>query len=359
MDKKLKTYRVIPGESEMYCISVVESPAVESDFVALSKQQKNIQFKAHEEGEKRMLYGIALRCDYPIYRCYGGEEFYITFDKDCIRRLSQKYMKNYGQKNWNLEHGYSPAEGLTITESWLVDNVEFDKSKHLGLSGVTEGSWCIGVSVDDNEIWEQVKEGTYKGFSIEAYCSFEEIEQHIIENNKINNNTEMNKKTEKVETVLAKIKNILMGALNEEDVEAVVEEVTNQVEEQTETTEEAIDQLETVVEEIENTVEETEGEPAETEMAEEIPAEEIAEEVVSTVEDANDTEEGAAEDLQAIVDGLREEIDTLKAENEELKKQNQKMSKQPSTKVVKQNKQDKIGGVKGAFSVLKAQGFIS
>lgn len=358
MDKELVSYRVVPGDSDMYCISVVSSPAVESNFVALSKHQKNIQFKAHEEGEKRMLYGIALRCDFPIYRCYGDEEFYLIFDKECIRRLSQKYMKNYSQKNWNLEHGYELAEGLTITESWLVDNVELDKSKHLGLTGVTEGSWCIGVSVDNNEVWEQVKEGKYSGFSIEAYCSFEEIEKHIIENNKIIKDKEMNKKVNKAETILSKIKKILAGAMEDEEVQDVVEEVVDQVESQTETTEEAIDQLETVVEEIENAIEEGTDNGEETEMEEEVPADGIAEEVVSTVEDANDSEEGTEEDLQAIVDALNEEIDTLKAENEELKKQNQKMSKKPSTKVNVKQTANKAKGVKGAFASLRSQGLI-
>lgn len=353
MDKKLKTYRVLPGDSDMYCISVVAEPAVESSFVALSKQKQNIQFTAHEIGEKRMLYGIALRSDFPIYRCYGDDEFYVVFDKECIRRMSQRYMKNYGQRNWTLEHDGVMAEGLTITESWIVDNVELDKSRHLGLTGVTEGSWCIGVLVDDNEIWAQVKEGKFTGFSIEAWCGFEEIEKEI------KNKKHITKMSKKVESTFEQIKQILMGAMAEEEVQEVVDEVVDQVEGQTETTEEAIDQLETVVDELENATGDTDTEETtETEMEEEVPAEGIAEEVADVVEEANDGDAtGTDEDLQAVIDGLNAEIDALKAENEELKKQNQKMSKKPSTKVtVKQSKQT---GVKGAFANLKAQGFIS
>lgn len=359
MDKKLPTYTVLPSTSGVYAISLVDEPAVESNFIALSKQ-KPINFKIHNE-ERRIIYGCALRADFPIYRIYGKEEFNLVFDKGTVRRLMTKFMKEHLNSNFTVDH-LDFASGLTVVESWLVEDVENDKAKALGLTDFSEGSWMVGVKVDDDEIWTSIKDGRWHGFSVEAFVDMEEVEKQVIENNKINKDTEMNKKTQKVETVLGKIKTILMGALNEEDVEAVVEEVVDQVEGQTETTEEAIDQLETVVEEIENATEETSDtteETTETEMEEEIPAEDVAEEVVNTVEDANDTEEGTVEDLNAIVEGLKEEIDALKAENEELKKQNQKMSKQPSTKVVKQNKTEKKGGVSGAFSALKAQGFIS
>lgn len=353
MDKGLKTYRVIPSTSDVYAISLVENPAVESSFIALSKQRP-MNFKI-QDTERRIVYGVALRADYEIYRCYGNEEFNIVFDKDAIIRLMTKFMKNYSQKNWTKDH-FDLAEGITVVESWIVEDVENDKAKALGLENFSEGSWIVGAKIDDDEIWRSIKEGRWTGFSVEAWCDFGEIDEYI-ENNKLNKENKMNKKVNKAETILSKIRRILAGAMDEEEVQDVVEEVVDQVESQTETTEEAIDQLETVVEEIENAIEEgTDGE--ETEMEEEVPTEGIAEEVVNTVEDANDSEEGTEEDLQAIVDALNEEIETLKAENEELKKKNQKMSKKPSTKVnIKQTANGKAN-VKTAFAMLKSQNII-
>ena len=89
------------------------------------------------------------------------------------------------------------------------------------------------------------------------------------------------------------------------------------------------------------------------------PTEEIVNDVVDTVQEETQTTEEAADNLQEVVDQLQAEVDSLKAENEELKKKNQKMSKQPSTKVVTNKKENNVGGVKGAFAALKAQGIIS
>ena len=66
--RKLKNYRVKPSTSDIYAVSLVEDEAVESGFVALSKQKQPMNFKIHNE-EKRMLYGVALRANFPIYRC--------------------------------------------------------------------------------------------------------------------------------------------------------------------------------------------------------------------------------------------------------------------------------------------------
>ena len=156
MDKKLKRYNIVPSTRDVYAVSLVDAPAVESNFIALSKQKQPINFKIQNE-EKRMLYGVALRADFDIYRCYGEEEFYINFDKDAVRRLMTKFMKNHAQNNFTTDH-MDFAQGLTVVESWIVENVENDKANALGLENFSEGSWIIGVKVDDDELWQSVKE---------------------------------------------------------------------------------------------------------------------------------------------------------------------------------------------------------
>ena len=315
MADKLKKYKVKAGGSDVFAISVVSQPAVESSFVALAKQEKPKPVYLSKD-DKHMLYGVILRADFPIYRAYGDEEFYIEFDGEAIERLEKKYMKNFAQRNWTKEH-MDFAEGLTLTESWIVTDLEHDKSKALGLEGVTVGSWVGGCLVDDNEIWTQVKEGTYTGFSVEAFCDLEEITKEI-KNNKHKSDKIMAKKSVKMDEILENIKNIISDAISDAEGE--------DTETQEEVVETAAEEVVEAVDANEETTEETTVEAAE----ESTPEEQIAEDVIEQVEENAENTETAAEDLQAVVDQLQQEVDDLKKENEELKKKNQKMSKKPS-----------------------------
>lgn len=339
---KLKNYRVKPSTSDIFAVSLVEEEAVESGFIALSKQKQTMDFKIHNE-EKRMLYGVALRADFPIYRRYGEDEFYLTFDANAIERLVNKFMSNYGQKSFTIDH-MEPAEGIVITESWLVKDTENDKSNALGLENVSEGSWIIGCKINNDEIWQSIKEGRWHGFSIESWIDMEEIEE-FKKINKENKEIDMAVKKSKFEEMIDKIKEIISDAVTEADGQ--------DTEVQEEVVEEAADAVEEVVNEEDTTEEVVEAAEDET------PTEEVANDVIEQVEEEAETEEEAADNLQEVVDQLQAEVDSLKAENEELKKKNQKMSKQPSTKVVTNKTENKVGGVKGAFAALKAQGFIS
>lgn len=341
---KLKNYRVKPSTSNIYAVSLVEEEAVESGFIALSKQKQPMDFKIHNE-EKRMLYGVALRADFPIYRRYGEDEFYITFDANAIERLVNKFMSNYGQKSFTIDHMES-AEGIVITESWLVKDTENDKSNALGLENVSEGSWIIGCKINNDEIWQSIREGRWHGFSIESWIDMEEIEE-FKKINKENKKIDMAVKKSKFDEMMDKIKSIISDAVTEADGE--------DMEVQEEIVDEAADAVEEVVNKDETGTTEEVVEAAEDKT----PTEEIVNDVVNTVQDETQTTEEAADNLQEVVDQLQAEVDSLKAENEELKKKNEKMSKQPSTKVVTNKKENKVGGIKGAFAALKAQGFIS
>lgn len=342
---KLKKYKVNAGDSDVFAISVVSSPAVESNFVALAKQEQPKPVFLSKD-DKHMLYGIILRADFPIYRNDADfGEYYIEFGADAIERLERKYFKNFAQRSWTKEH-LDFAEGLTLTESWLVTDPENDKSKALGLEGVTKGSWVGGCLVDDNELWTEIKEGKFSGFSVEAWCDLEEVTKEIKNQkiNKENKEIDMAVKKSKFDEMMDKIKSIISDAVTEADGE--------ETETQEEIVEEAADAVEEVVNEEETTEEVVEAAEDET------PNEEVANDVIEQVEEEAETEEEAADNLQEVVDQLQAEVDSLKAENEELKKKNQKMSKQPSTKVVTNGNETQKGGVKAAFASLRAQGFI-
>jgi len=149
--------------SGIEAISVVENPAIESDFVAL----KNQEFKLAEvDKEKRILMGAALIPNKPIYRRNGDQEYYIYFSKDTVRKASELFFIRGNQNNSTLEHQI-PLKGLTAVESWIVES-EQDKSRAYDLN-VPIGTWMVSMKVNNDDVWKQVKEGEVKGFSIEGY----------------------------------------------------------------------------------------------------------------------------------------------------------------------------------------------
>jgi len=146
-------------------ISVVENPAIEEDFIALKNEEIKL---AEVSGEKRILLGALLIPNKPIYRRKGDDEYYIYFSKDTVEKASQLYLQNGNQNKATLEHQHS-INGLTLVESWIVEDEVKDKSRMYGLN-VPVGTWMGAVKVNNQEIWEQfVKTGKVKGFSIEGY----------------------------------------------------------------------------------------------------------------------------------------------------------------------------------------------
>ena len=151
--------------SGIEAISVVETPAIEENFVALNKHE--LQLKEVNK-EKRILMGAALIPDKSIYRRNDkGDEYYIYFSKDTVRKASELFFKRSNHKNATYEHK-QPIEGMTIVESWIVENTKQDKSALYGLN-VPEGTWMVSMKVDNEEIYEKAKNGEVKGFSIEGY----------------------------------------------------------------------------------------------------------------------------------------------------------------------------------------------
>jgi hypothetical protein len=146
-------------------ISVVENPAIESDFIALNNQEIKL---AEISKEKRLLMGALLIPKKPIYRRNGEEEYYIFFSEKTVAKASQMYLQNGNQSNSTLEHD-AQLKDLTLVESWIVEDKAKDKTALYGLD-VPVGTWMGSVKVENDEIWnDYVKTGKVKGFSIEGY----------------------------------------------------------------------------------------------------------------------------------------------------------------------------------------------
>ena len=152
-------------ESGIEAISIVESPAIESDFVALKGEEIKL---AEIDKEKRILLGALLIPNKPIYRKGEQGDYYIFFSKDTISKASQMYLRNGYQNNSTLEHS-KDLKGLTLVESWIVEDEVQDKSRKYGLN-VPVGTWMGAVKVNNEEVWnEYVRTNKVKGFSIEGY----------------------------------------------------------------------------------------------------------------------------------------------------------------------------------------------
>ena len=145
-------------------VSIVENPAIESDFIALADQEIKL---AKVDDEKRIVMGAALIPNKPIFRKRNDTMFYVYFSEDTVRRSSELFFQNGNQSNATLEHQMK-ANGLTVVESWIVEG-EQDKSRIYGLDAPV-GTWMISMKITDDKLWAEIKEGKkYKGFSIEGF----------------------------------------------------------------------------------------------------------------------------------------------------------------------------------------------
>ena len=153
------------GLTGIEAVSIVEMPAIESDFVTLSEQEIKL---AKIDDEKRLLMGAALIPNKPIFRKNGNNTFYVYFSQKTVRRASELFFQNSMQNNATLEHEME-INNLTVVESWIVEDTEMDKSKKYGLN-VPNGTWMISMKVENDEVWnDYVKTGKVKGFSIEGF----------------------------------------------------------------------------------------------------------------------------------------------------------------------------------------------
>jgi len=152
-------------QSGIDAISVVMSPAIESNFIHLSKHEVVLK---EVDAEKRIIMGAALIPDKQIYRKNDKtkDEYYIYFSKATIRKASELFLMNANQNNSTLEHSQK-LKGMSVVESWIIEG-QNDKSKNYGFD-LPQGTWMISMKVNNDEIWNKVKLGEVKGFSIEGY----------------------------------------------------------------------------------------------------------------------------------------------------------------------------------------------
>ena len=172
----METFKVIFSEEKegVFAISLVENPAIEIDFIALSKE--NIIKLAEVSEEKRLLISPVLIPNQPIYRRDGkGNEFNIVFPEETILKAQQNFYKQGFQRNSNIEHDDNlTLNDVTFVESWIKEDDTHDKSLKYGFD-LPNGTWFAVMKVENDETWQKVKNGEVKGFSIEGNFDLEKI----------------------------------------------------------------------------------------------------------------------------------------------------------------------------------------
>lgn len=175
----MKTYNGLPlfeiefndEESIFNNISFVTEPAIKETFIQLSKQDdERIQLKINEE--KRIVSGPALIPGMPIYRNQGGRAFYIKWSSDTIKQVMINFFKNHRNTEGNVEHQL-PFAGVTFFESYILDKERGIAPKEF--DNLPTGTWILSAKVNNDNVWQMIKDGTLTGFSIDmANVNFKE-----------------------------------------------------------------------------------------------------------------------------------------------------------------------------------------
>ena len=163
----IPVYNAIISDEDtgMYKISLVDDPAVMSNFQAFDKQHVPQMYTIQDE-EKRLVRGVVMRADFPIYR-YDSKmgEYYIIYKADQIRKMAEKYLVESRQNDVNLMHEEgSDVDGVQMVQYFIKgDGISVD-----GFDDCADGSLFAEFHVVNDDIWAAIKEGTYKGFSLEG-----------------------------------------------------------------------------------------------------------------------------------------------------------------------------------------------
>lgn len=196
----------INDESGIYAISFVDAPANEMDFVRLARQTRS-EFLSRNT-QKQILTGVVLRPNQLIYRSDERMgEYYIKFSAEQIEKIAQKMMRT-GLALHNTSHQHqSPLAGNYLTEMWIVEDPQNDKSQALGFAPLSKGTLMCSYKIDDRNYWDsQVMTGNVKGFSLEGFF-FQQKEQTQTNKLVINQfkNKKMNKRSKKTGTLLSRV----------------------------------------------------------------------------------------------------------------------------------------------------------
>ena len=157
---------ITDDECGMNRISLVDAPAVDADFLAFAKD-KALQMYSVTDEDKRIVRGVIMRADYPIYRRGKRGEYYVIYKADTIRKMAEKYLLESKQNEVNLDHqDDTDVDGVQMVQ-WFIKDSE-NGINPAGFEEIADGSLFAEFHVINDEVWASIKDGTYKGFSLEG-----------------------------------------------------------------------------------------------------------------------------------------------------------------------------------------------
>ncbi len=159
---------------EVDFVALVDRPAIERDFLMFKEAKANFIIQSED---RRIVSGALMLADTPIYRNDQNGEYYVTFTKDTIEKIAQKFFKKGYQSNVNLMHDEALAvEGVTMYESFIVDSSRGVMAMK-GFKDAPEGSWFGSFKVENESVWNKIKSGEFKGFSVEGIFNYKKGKQ--------------------------------------------------------------------------------------------------------------------------------------------------------------------------------------
>ena len=317
------------AETGMFCVSLVDAPATESNFLAFNKDKKLVTYSIQDE-EQRKVFGLIMAADMPIYRIgNGGYEYYIVYSRETLADMMEKYFAQGFQNNVDTMHNFELEDGITLTQMFVKDTEKGVNPK--GFEEYADGSVFAEYKIHNDEVWDSIKNGEYKGFSLAGYFTIEET---------------FNKKQKEDNTLMTKLKkvkqilrNLLveMGEVSTDkgiltwsgDEDIKVGDAVKGMDEEGNDIEVADGDYTT---EDGKVIVVADGKVTEIKEPEEMPAEEPIEKPTEELEDETPAEEPKEDEKDAKIKALEEEIKAKDAEIEQLKAKIAELENEPAAK---------------------------
>lgn len=173
---KLVEFRIDDEEGDVFgdlsLISIVSSPAIESNFHLFSKEKKHSFVKIDKE--RQVLVGPAMIPNKAILRFNEETQEYFNcyFTEETVRKCSEIFLKNSNHTKTSLEHSEvlssNQMKDCYVTQSWIVKNSETDTANSYGFSNMPVGTWMCEMKIESPKLWAIIKENNFNGFSIEG-----------------------------------------------------------------------------------------------------------------------------------------------------------------------------------------------
>lgn len=185
-------------ETGMFVISLVDYPATCSNFLAFSKERLTYEI---QDEEQRKVFGLVMGANLPIYRRNpDGYEYFIVYSRETIAKMAEKYFKMGLNNNVDTMHDFELEEGITMTQMYIKDSEKGVSPK--GFEEFEDGSLFAEFHVENDEVWNGIKEGTYRGFSLAGVF---EVSEPKVEDNKQSIKNSIQMKLEKIKEALRKL----------------------------------------------------------------------------------------------------------------------------------------------------------